>query len=69
MEVSYGSKADAIFYWKRRLEKIPKVTKTTEGKVKIFALRAHYDDARLVLRQLAKHGKDANVFMKNIYPF
>ena len=68
LKISYGSKADQVFYWKRRLEKIPKVTKTTEGKVKVYSLRAHYEDAKLVLRQLAKHGKDGRRFYEEYLP-
>ena len=58
LKISYGTKTDKIFHWKRRLEKLPWVQKLPDGKVKVASLRSHYEEAKITLRHLAKHGKD-----------
>ena len=58
LKISYGTKTDQIFHWKRRLEKLPRVQKLPDGKVKVASLRSHYEEAKITLRHLAKHGKD-----------
>ena len=58
LEISYGSKSDAVFYWKRKLASIHKVATSGDGKIKLFSFRTHYEEAKIVLRHLNEHGKN-----------
>ena len=68
LKLAYGTKTDQVFFWRQKLQQLPRVEKNKTGNLTLGSLKKHWEDAKVAIRYLGIHGKPGKQYWQEFLP-